>query len=523
MQMLTTLGVFGVTLVIFFLGLGLGYFVALFLAKKRASQAANDARLVLQKAELEADRLLKEAKIQAQEESVRLQREFTQETKVLREELRVIEERITRREANLDRKVELLDRKEEKLLKDLAAVEDKRQTLEAREKELASLIHTEKSVLQQIARLTQEEARLQLLKRIADEVRNDEAAALRHMQENIRARAEQQAKEIITTAIQRYATAQAAEITTTTIRLPSEDMKGRIIGREGRNIRAMEAATGLDVLVDETPETVILSGFDPLRREIGKRAIEQLLADGRIHPSRVEETVARVKEEAEEIMRQSGERSLYELGVNDVNPELVRLLGCLEFRYSYGQNVLQHSIEMANIMGMMAAELGLDQSVAKRIGIFHDIGKAAQQSLEGSHAAVGAGLLRKYGESALVYNAVAAHHGEVPEPGVYAVLAEAADAITAARPGARVESTEVYLKRLEHLEALANSFPGVEKSYAVHAGRELRVIIASNKIDDNGALLLARDIVKKIEKEIQYTGQVKVTVIRETRCVEYAN
>lgn len=370
--------------------------------------------------------------------------------------------------------------------------------------------------------MSQEEARKILMQQLETELKTEAGTLIRRCHEEARQTAEREARDIIITAIERYATDQINEVTTSTVALPNEDMKGRIIGREGRNIRALEAATGVNILIDDTPEVVVISGFDPLRREVARLSLEQLMTDGRIHPARIEEVVAKVKEEVDDTIRKAGEEALYGLGIQKVSPELVRTLGRLKFRHSFSQNVLQHSIEMANLMGLMAGELDLDQSIAKRVGIFHDIGKALDHQIEGGHAVIGADLLKRHGEAAVVYNAVAAHHAEVQAESPYAHLATAADAITAARPGARSETTEIYLKRLEKLEEIANSYRGVAKSYAMQAGREIRVMVEPSKIDDHEAIQMARNISKQVEQEVQYPGQIKVLVIRETRSIEYA-
>jgi ribonuclease Y len=360
------------------------------------------------------------------------------------------------------------------------------------------------------------------MQQLEQDLQSESGNLIRRIQEDTKDRAEREARRIITMAIERYAGDQVNEMTTSTVTLPSDDMKGRIIGREGRNIRSFEAATGVNILIDDTPEVVVISGFDPLRREIARIALERLIEDGRIHPARIEEVVDKVQAEVEETIRHAGEEAIYDLGLQGVAPELVRTLGRLKFRHSYGQNVLKHSIEMGHLMGTMASELRLDSAQAKRIGLFHDIGKALDHKVEGGHAIIGADLLKRHGESAVVYNAVAAHHGEVEPESLYANLTIAADAITAARPGARSETTEIYLKRLEKLEEISNQFRGVEKSYAIQAGREIRVLVEPTKIDDNEAMQMARNISKQIEQELQYPGQIRVTVIRETRCVEYA-
>ncbi|MBN1269511.1 MAG: ribonuclease Y, partial [Kiritimatiellae bacterium] len=429
---------------------------------------------------------------------------------------------VARRETNLDRKIALLDTKEAKLEQQLAELGEQKTALQHRDEELQQLTAREEETLQRIAALSPEQARETIMKQMEEEMRAEGGALLRRIQEETRATAEREAREIITTAIERYAAAQAGEITTCTVNLPNDEMKGRIIGREGRNIRALEAATGVDILIDDTPEVVVISGFDPLRREVARLSLERLIADGRIQPARIEEVVHKVQEEIDDAIRAAGEQAIYDLGLQGVDPELVRTLGRLKFRHSFSQNVLQHSIEMGHLMGMMAADLGLDPATAKRVGLFHDIGKALDHQIEGAHAVIGADLLRKHGEPQTVYNAVAAHHHEVEAGSPYAALAAAADAITASRPGARSENTEIYLKRLEKLEAIANSFRGVEKSYAIQAGREIRVIVEPSKIDDNDAMQMARNISKQVAQELEFPGQIKVTVIRETRCIEYA-
>jgi ribonuclease Y len=345
---------------------------------------------------------------------------------------------------------------------------------------------------------------------------------MRRLQEQAKETAERSAQKIVASAIQRYSTSHASEMMTSTVSLPSDDMKGRIIGREGRNIRALEAVTGVNVLIDDTPEAVVISAFDPIKREVAKAALESLIADGRIHPARVEEVVAKVQESMEEKIRQVGEEAAYAVGIREVDPKLLRMLGRLKYRTSYSQNVLQHSIEVAQLMGVMAGELNLDVSLARRIGLFHDIGKALDHEVEGGHAVIGADLLKRMGESQMVVNAVAAHHEEVEAESVYAVLSSAGDAISSSRPGARSETTDIYVKRLEKLESVANSFDGVRKSYVIQAGREVRAVVDPDQVDDNASILLARDISKRIEEDLQYPGQIRVVVIREKRCVEYA-
>jgi ribonuclease Y len=373
-----------------------------------------------------------------------------------------------------------------------------------------------------MAALSPDDAKRMLMQRMEEELRAEAGELIRRLQKDALATAEREARKIIASAVERYAADQINEMTTSAVTLPNDEMKGRIIGREGRNIRALEAATGVNILIDDTPEVVVVSSFDPLRREIAKQSLERLIVDGRIHPTRIEEIVTKVQSEVDDTIRKAGEEAVYELGLQAMDPEVVKTLGRLKYRHSYGQNVLKHSVEMANLMGMMASDLGLDPSIAKRVGLLHDIGKAMDHHVEGTHALIGADFLKRHGESPLVCNAVAAHHNEVEAESIYAVLTKAGDAITASRPGARTETTDIYLKRLEKLEDIANNFRGVEKCYAIQAGREIRVIVEPAKIDDNEAMQMARNISKQIEHDMEYPGQIKVTVVRETRCVEYA-
>ena len=506
-----------------FLLMVLGFYTRALLARAHAHTIEKNAEFTLKKAKNDAEIILKEAQIQARDEVLRAREAFETEIRSRRQELMALEERISARETNLDRKLGVLDKKEQTLDDRVADLEKAREALRSREAEVQAVVDQERAKLQEVAGLSQEEARRILMQKVEEELRSETGAMIRRYQEEAKTGAEKDAREIITTAIQRYAAAQVAEITTSTLNLPSDEMKGRIIGREGRNIRALEAATGVSFLIDDTPEVVVISSFDPMRREIARVSLERLMADGRIHPARIEEVVTKVREETDEVTRAAGEEAIFELGLQGVAPELVRTLGRLKFRHSFAQNVLRHSVETAHLMAMMASDLGLDPVIAKRVGLFHDIGKALDHQVEGNHAIIGADLLRRCGEPAAVVNAVAAHHGEVESGGnIFAVLATAADAISASRPGSRSETTAIYLKRLEKLEEIASSFRGVEKSYAMQAGREIRVIVEPGKIDDNEAMQMARNISKQIEQEMKYPGQIKITVIRETRCVEYA-
>jgi ribonuclease Y len=503
-------------------GAGLGYLVRFLTARAMAASAEQNAAQRMAAAEREAQTILKEAKVQAKDEVLSAKAEFERSTKARREEVAALEERMAQREANLDRKVAMLDKKERGLDERIGEVERQAAALKEQEGKLQQLIAEEQARIQQVAGMTQEEARRTILARIEKDVHNEVGGLIRRLQEQAKETADREAQKIVASAVQRFAASHATEMMTSFVALPSDDMKGRVIGREGRNIRALEAATGVSIMIDDTPEAIVISGFDPIRREIAKQALEQLIADGRIHPARIEEVVATLKENVAETIRRAGEEATYATGVQGADPELIRKIGRLKYRTSYSQNVLQHSIEVANLMGVMAGEMGLDAGLAKRIGLFHDIGKALDHEVEGGHALIGADLLKRHGEAPMVVNAVAAHHEEVAPESLYAVLASAADAISSSRPGARSESTDFYVKRLEKLESIAAGFEGVAKSYAIQAGREVRVLVEPTKVDDNAAMVLARNISKKIESELQYPGQIRVTVIRETRCVEYA-
>ena len=493
----------------------LGYTIHSIITELRLARSQRNAHLALENAKRESEVLVREARVQARDEALRAREQQDQENWNRRQEIRNMEERMNQRGAALDRKAEQLDRRE-------AALEQKQHDQERLVADLNQQRSDLKQRLQQAAGLSAEKAKVLLMEELREEVQQESGALVRRLQEQARDEAKREATRIITTAIQRYAGQQVSDITTSTVALPNDEMKGRIIGREGRNIKAFEAATGVNLIIDETPEVVVLSAFDPLRREVAKQALEQLIADGRIHPSRIEEVVQKVQAEVDDLVRAAGEEAVYQLGLAGLHSEVVRTLGRLNFRQSYGQNVLQHSREMAHLMAMMAGELGLDAALARRCGLLHDIGKALDPSAEGGHALAGADFLRKHGESPLVVNAVAAHHEEVEAESLYAVLVKAADALTAARPGARHENTEIYVKRLEKLEEVAKRFKGVEKCYAIQAGREIRVVVEPSQVNDDAAMALARDISKQIEEELDYPGQIRVTVVRETRCVEFA-
>lgn len=503
-------------------GLCLGYVVRLMMGRYKLNAAEHQASSIVGSAKEDADGIRKQAEVEVKSEVIKAKEEFEASTKQKREELSSLEERISQRETNLDRKVAMIDKKEHALDEKTKAVEERSQLLDVEKKQVEELIVKEQEKLQRVAGMTLDEARQTLLERIENEVHSEMGALIRRLQENAKDRAERDARKIVSMAIERFAASHASEMMISSVALPSDDMKGRIIGRDGRNIRSLEAATGVSILIDDTPEAVVLSSFDPIKREIARLALEQLLADGRIHPARIEEVVAKVQENMEEIIREAGEEAMFQADVQDADPELVRKIGRLKYRTSYTQNVLQHSIEVAHLMGLMAGEMGLDVTIAKRVGLFHDIGKALDHEVEGGHAVIGADLLKRSGEPQTVVNAVASHHEEVEQESVYAVLCSAADTISSSRLGARSATTGIYVKRLEKLESIAGDFEGVKKTYAIQAGREVRVVVDPGQLDDNASMVLARNISKKVEEDLKYPGQIRVTVIRETRCVEYA-
>lgn len=500
------------------IGAAMGWIISRLKAKADTTAAGN----IVEAARREGETLLREARVSAQDEAHKARAAAEEEARTRRQEVAEAEKRIAQREGNLERRAEQLDQKLENVgRRELHLVERERE-LHKLQSELDELKVLTQRELQRVAGLNSDEAKKMLLARVEDEVRVDAGALTRHIIDEAKLNADREAKRVITNAIERLAANHVQSATSCTLTLPSEEMKGRIIGREGRNIRAFEAATGVNVLIDDTPQAVVLSGFDPVRREIARVTLERLIADGRINPARIEEEVGKVQVEMNDQIQKAGEDAAFQLGITKVHPEITKLLGRLKFRHSFAQNVLDHSVEVARIEGMIAAELGLNQQIAKRVGLFHDIGKAVDHELEGSHAIIGADLLKKFGEPEEVCQGVACHHHEVEPLTVYGVLCSAADAVSASRPGARSESMELYLQRLEKLEAIANGFTGVEKSYALQAGREIRVLVEPAKVTDGEATQLARSISKKIEQELQYPGQIKVTVIRESRAVEYA-
>lgn len=492
-----------------------GYFLRRALAEAKITSAEEAARKIREDADKAAEARKREAVLEAKEEVLKFRNEVEKEQRERRSELQRMERRLTQKEESLDRKIESIERKEEKLTHKESEIDNVRNQIEG--------LHAKQvAELERLSGLTSDEAREILLANIEEEIKHEAAMLIKEIENQAKEEGEKKAREIIAQSIQRCAADHVAETTVTVVALPNDEMKGRIIGREGRNIRTLETLTGIDLIIDDTPEAVILSGFDPIRREVARISLEKLILDGRIHPARIEEMVEKARKEVENSIREAGEQATFETNVHGLHPELVKLLGRLRYRTSYGQNVLRHSIEVSHLAGMMAAELGVDITLAKRAGLLHDVGKAIDHEMEGPHVVIGADLVKKYKESAAIIHAVAAHHGDEEPKTIEAVLVQAADAISAARPGARRETLESYIKRLEKLEAITNSFEGVEKSFAIQAGREVRVMVKPDKVDDLTAVRLVRDIAKKIEEELEYPGQIKVMVIRETRAVEYA-
>jgi ribonuclease Y len=491
------------------------------LAELEKSSRATAARIV-EEARIEGDAVRREAQIQAKDLLIEARAGWEQEAREQRREIGLVENRIAQKEEGIDRKIEAFAARETDLGKRDDELKRRERDLDARRGEYDQLIDGVRQKLEQTAGMTRDEAKRTLIEQMDDEARHDAAQRIRHVEAEAREESDRRAKKIVSIAIERMAGEFVAERTVSVIPLPSDDMKGRIIGREGRNIRAIEAATGVDLIIDDTPEVVVISCHNPIRRELARLALERLVSDGRIHPGRIEEVVRKAEQELDEAIREAGQRAVLEVGIHGLHPELVKLVGMLKYRYRYAQNVLNHSIEAAFIAGAMAAELGLNEKQARRAALLHDIGKALTHEVEGSHAIIGGEIARKYGESAKIVNAIAAHHEEVKAETILAPLVDAADALSGARPGARREVLESYVKRLEDLERISNSFRGVEKSFAVQAGREIRIIVDPGTIPDDQTLLLARDVARKIEQEMTYPGQIKVTVIRETRASELA-
>ncbi len=512
MDIVINIAVFLITAIIFTF---VGVFIRKRIAESKLKSAESEAQRILDMAKVEAENNKKEEIFKAKEEILSARKDLDEEIRERRGEVQNQERRLIQKEENLEKKIEAMERKEKDLF-------DKDKMLEDKKNELDEIAEKQMAELQRISGLSSEEAKSRLLSEVEKTITAEKAAVIRDIENKTKEEAIKKAREIVGYAIQKCAADHTSETTVSIVSLPNDDMKGRIIGREGRNIKALETLTGIDLIIDDTPEAVVISGFDPLRREVAKIALEKLIEDGRIHPAKIEEMVEKAKEEVEETIKEEGERAVLETGVVGLHPDLVKLLGKLKYRTSYGQNVLNHSIEVSNLARIMAEELGLDPKLARRAGLLHDIGKALDHDMEGTHVEIGVEVLKKYKENDKVINAVQAHHGDVEPATIEAVLVQAADAISASRPGARRETLESYIKRLESLENIADSFEGVEKSFAIQAGREVRIIVKPEKISDDKMVLLARDVAKKVEDEMEYPGQIKVNVVRETRVVDYA-
>ena len=512
MDIIINIAVFLISAVIF---TALGMYVRKKIAESKMESAENEAKRIIELASKEAENKKKEEIFKAKEEIINARKDLDQEIRERRGEVQSQERRLIQKEENLERKQDVVERREKDLEKRYEELNQKKQ-------EVLEVFNRQMSELQRISGLTREEAKAQLLNELEKQLTSEKAVLLKEMQSKLKEEAEKSAKEVIGYAIQKCAADHTSETTVSIVSLPNDDMKGRIIGREGRNIKALETLTGIDLIIDDTPEAVVISGFDPLRREVAKIALEKLIDDGRIHPAKIDEMVEKAKEEVANTIKEEGERAVLETGVVGLHPDLVKLIGKLKYRTSYGQNVLNHSIEVSNLARIMAEELGLDAKLTRRAGLLHDIGKALDHDMEGTHVELGVEILKKYKENELVINAVQAHHGDVEPKTIEAVLVQAADAISASRPGARRETLEAYIKRLQELESIADSFEGVEKSFAIQAGREVRIIVKPEKISDDEMTIMARDIAKRIESEMEYPGQIKVNVVRETRVIDYA-
>jgi ribonuclease Y len=503
-------------------GLATGILVIRMISKKKLESSESLSARIIDEAKKEADNIKKESILQAKENLLKAKTEFEKESKDRKQDLDSLEKRIRSKEENVDKRLDGLSQKENNIEGREKNLVNRESQLNEKHEKLRRMIDEQREKLERVAGISSEEAKNQLIQTMEAEAKREAAASIRKIEEETKRLADKAAREIIAYAVQRYAGEYVSENAVSVVNLPSDEMKGRIIGREGRNIRAIEAATGIDLIVDDTPEAVVLSSFDPIRREVARLSLERLISDGRIHPGRIEDIVKKVRAEVDTIIRDTGERISFDVGVHDLHPEIINLLGSLKYRTSFSQNVLQHSIEVAHLTGMMAAELKMNIKEAKRAGLLHDIGKAIDHKVEGTHAAIGADYARRFGESARIVQAIATHHDDGRTNTLLGVLVQAADSLSAARPGARREMMESYVKRLEELESIANSFTGVDKCYAIQAGREIRILVENEKISDNDAVMLCRDVIKKIETDLTYPGQIKVTVIRETRVSDFA-
>ncbi|MFQ3871451.1 ribonuclease Y [Staphylococcus sp. Mo2-1] len=504
------------------LGVVVGYIVARNLLHQKQLQARQTAEDIIEQGNKEAENTKKEKLLEAKEENQILKEQSENELRERRGDLQKQEARLLQKEENLERKSDLLDKKDEILEQKESKLEERQQQVDAKESSVQTLINKHEQELERISGLSQEEAAQEQLQRVEDELSQDIAILVKEKEKEAKEAVDKNAKELLATTVQRLATEHTSESTVSVVNLPNDEMKGRIIGREGRNIRTLETLTGIDLIIDDTPEAVILSGFDPIRREIARTALVNLVSDGRIHPGRIEDMVDKARKEVDDIIRDAGEQATFEINVHNMHPDLVKILGRLQYRTSYGQNVLKHSIEVAHLSGMLAAELGEDVTLAKRVGLLHDVGKAIDHEVEGSHVEIGVELAKKYAENETVINAIHSHHGDVEPTSIISILVAAADALSVMRPGARKETLENYIRRLERLETLSENYDGVEKAFAIQAGREIRVIVSPDTIDDLKSHRLARDIKSQIEDELQYPGHIKVTVVRETRAIEYA-
>jgi len=500
----------------------LGYVLSQKLSRKKLESSENLSARIVDEAKKEAETIKKEAVLQTKENLLKAKTEFEKDTRERKSDLDNLERRLRSKEENIDKRIDLLSQKETNFENREKALIHKESHLNEKHDRLNRMLEEQKEKLEKIAGISSEEAKNHLIQSMEAMAKRDAATAIRKIEEEAKRIADKTSREIIAYAIQRYAGEFVAENTVSVVNLPNDEMKGRIIGREGRNIRAIEAATGIDLIVDDTPEAVVLSSFDPIRREVARISLERLITDGRIHPGRIEDIVKKVRAEIDVIIRETGERTSFDAGVHDIHPEIIYLLGSLRFRTSFSQNVLQHSIEVAHLTGMMAAELKMNIKEAKRAGLLHDIGKAVDHKIEGTHAAIGADYAKRFGETAKIIQAIATHHDDGRTNTLLGVLVQAADTLSAARPGARREMLETYVKRLEELESIANSFSGVDKCYAIQAGREIRILVENERISDNDTVMLCKDIIKKIETDLTYPGQIKVTVIRETRVSDFA-